>query len=277
MGLFTKNYPPEIAPRIPPGQRLVKTWPVLHFGPIPSFDGANWDLEVPGLVEHPFRLTYEELRALPSVTVDADMHCVTGWTTLDNTWEGGLVPHDPRSRPAAARGEVGDRGVRLRLHVRPVARCDDRRRRAARVAQPRRGSHARARLAAAPRGAQALRVEEREMAHGPAVQRPERARVLGGARLSVPSMPAEERYSCQEGPRPNETPRGSRIAAAICRGVVGGVPGVEHERPVRDLWPREQRPEPLGADVPSAIGAWRSRRSPRPTPSRWRASARPDR
>ena len=57
MGLFTKNYPPEIAPRIPPGQRLVKTWPVLHYGPIPSFDGANWDLEVSGLVEQPFRLT----------------------------------------------------------------------------------------------------------------------------------------------------------------------------------------------------------------------------
>ena len=88
MGLFTKNYPPEIAPRIPPGQRLVKTWPVLHYGPIPDFDGANWDLEVSGLVEHPFRLTYEELRSMPTVTVDADMHCVTGWTTLDNTWEG---------------------------------------------------------------------------------------------------------------------------------------------------------------------------------------------
>jgi DMSO/TMAO reductase YedYZ molybdopterin-dependent catalytic subunit len=88
MGLFTKSYPPEIAPRIPPGQRLVKTWPVLHYGPIPNFDGTTWDLEVSGLVEHPFRLTYEELRALPNVTVDADMHCVTGWTTLDNTWEG---------------------------------------------------------------------------------------------------------------------------------------------------------------------------------------------
>jgi DMSO/TMAO reductase YedYZ molybdopterin-dependent catalytic subunit len=88
MGLFTKNYPPEIAPRIPPGQRLVKTWPVLHYGPIPDFDGANWDLEVSGLVEHPFRLTYEKLRSMPTVTVDADMHCVTGWTTLDNTWEG---------------------------------------------------------------------------------------------------------------------------------------------------------------------------------------------
>ena len=88
MGLFTKEYPEEVAARVPPGQRLVKTWPVLHYGPIPTFDGTNWDLEVSGLVEEPFTLSYSELRALPTVTVDADMHCVTGWTTLDNTWEG---------------------------------------------------------------------------------------------------------------------------------------------------------------------------------------------
>ena len=78
----------ERADRVPPGQRLVMSWPVLHYGPIPRFDGTNWDLTVSGLVEEPFTLTYEELRALPNVTVDADMHCVTGWTTLDNTWEG---------------------------------------------------------------------------------------------------------------------------------------------------------------------------------------------
>ena len=48
MGLFTKNYPEEIAKRVPPGQRLVKTWPVLHYGPIPKFDGTNWDLEISG-------------------------------------------------------------------------------------------------------------------------------------------------------------------------------------------------------------------------------------
>jgi DMSO/TMAO reductase YedYZ molybdopterin-dependent catalytic subunit len=88
MGLFTKNYPPEIAARIPPGQRLVKSWPVLQFGPIPRFDGEHWDVEVSGLVEEPFTLSYQELLDLPKVTVDADMHCVTGWTTLDNTWEG---------------------------------------------------------------------------------------------------------------------------------------------------------------------------------------------
>lgn len=88
MGLFTKSYPPEVAQRIPPGQRLVKTWPVLHFGPIPAFDGANWDLEMSGLVENPFTLSFQELRVLQDTPVDADMHCVTGWTTLDNTWEG---------------------------------------------------------------------------------------------------------------------------------------------------------------------------------------------
>jgi DMSO/TMAO reductase YedYZ molybdopterin-dependent catalytic subunit len=88
MGIFSKEYPAEIAYRIPPGQRLVKTWPVLHYGPVPKFDGVNWDLEVSGLVERPVTLPYDELRALPNVTVDADMHCVTGWTTLDNTWEG---------------------------------------------------------------------------------------------------------------------------------------------------------------------------------------------
>jgi DMSO/TMAO reductase YedYZ molybdopterin-dependent catalytic subunit len=88
MSLFQKNYPPEVAARIPSGQRLVKTWPVLHYGPIPEFDGSDWDLELTGLVESPVTLTRQELFDLPRVTVDADMHCVTGWSTLDNTWEG---------------------------------------------------------------------------------------------------------------------------------------------------------------------------------------------
>jgi DMSO/TMAO reductase YedYZ molybdopterin-dependent catalytic subunit len=83
-----RNYPEEIAQRIPPGQRLVKGWPVLHYGPIPSFDEANWDFKVFGLVENPITLSYSELKALGPQTVHADMHCVTGWTTLDNDWGG---------------------------------------------------------------------------------------------------------------------------------------------------------------------------------------------
>ena len=60
--------------RLPPGQYFTEKWPVLHYGPIPTFDGANWDLEVSGLVGEPFTLSFQELRALPTVTVDA------GWS-----------------------------------------------------------------------------------------------------------------------------------------------------------------------------------------------------
>ena len=88
MQLFGPKYPPEIAARIPPGQRLVKGWPILQVGPVPRFDEANWDFTVDGLVESPFTLSYSEVKGLPNVRVTADMHCVTGWTTLDNEWAG---------------------------------------------------------------------------------------------------------------------------------------------------------------------------------------------
>ena len=89
MKLFGGSRVPEdVAGRVPPGQRLVKGWPVLHYGPIPRFDGTNWDFEVTGLVENAYVLTYAELQAVGPVKVTADMHCVTGWSTLDNEWEG---------------------------------------------------------------------------------------------------------------------------------------------------------------------------------------------
>ena len=88
MKLFGPKLTEDQAKRVPPGNRLVKGWPVLHYGPIPKFDEAEWDLTVEGMVENPFTLSYAELKALPNVDVGADMHCVTGWTTLDNTWHG---------------------------------------------------------------------------------------------------------------------------------------------------------------------------------------------
>lgn len=80
--------PEGVAARVPPGQRLVRTWPVLHYGRVPPFDEASWDLRVFGLVERPLTLSYAELKAMGPVTARADMHCVTGWSTLDNDWEG---------------------------------------------------------------------------------------------------------------------------------------------------------------------------------------------
>jgi DMSO/TMAO reductase YedYZ molybdopterin-dependent catalytic subunit len=104
VALFGPRYPQEIARRIPPGQRLVKTWPVLHVGTVPRVDPSAWDLRVFGLVEEPFTLTYPELRALGPVEVIADMHCVTGWSTLDNRWLGvpfRVLAERARPRPEA--------------------------------------------------------------------------------------------------------------------------------------------------------------------------------
>jgi DMSO/TMAO reductase YedYZ molybdopterin-dependent catalytic subunit len=101
---FGQRYPEEIAMRVPSGQRLVKTWPVLHYGPIPAFDEESWDLEVFGLVQNPYKLSYAELKALGSQDVRADMHCVTGWSTLDNTWTG--VPFRVLAEKAGVKPEA---------------------------------------------------------------------------------------------------------------------------------------------------------------------------
>ena len=73
---------------MPPGQSLTLKWPVLHEGQAPSFDRARWDLAVRGLVENPFRLTWDEFQALPRKRIKADFHCVTTWSKFDNEWEG---------------------------------------------------------------------------------------------------------------------------------------------------------------------------------------------
>lgn len=67
---------------------IAKRWPVLHHGEVPAFDPATWDLRVFGLVRRPLRLTWDEFQALPQSTVNADMHCVTRWSLLDNRWRG---------------------------------------------------------------------------------------------------------------------------------------------------------------------------------------------
>jgi DMSO/TMAO reductase YedYZ molybdopterin-dependent catalytic subunit len=74
--------------RIPPGQILTTKWPVLHYGNVPRVDTAAWTFTLSGLVERPFSLSYDELLALPRKTVVCDMHCVTTWSRLDNTFEG---------------------------------------------------------------------------------------------------------------------------------------------------------------------------------------------
>jgi DMSO/TMAO reductase YedYZ molybdopterin-dependent catalytic subunit len=74
--------------RIPPNQKVTSKFPVLHEGPIPKFNPKTWSFMVEGLVENPVNLTYEEFLKLPKVVKVSDFHCVTGWSKLDNKWEG---------------------------------------------------------------------------------------------------------------------------------------------------------------------------------------------
>src|SRR5690242_4785331 len=76
--------------RTPPGQQLTAKWPVLHYGSVPKVDpySPDWRLRIFGLVENEYELTYDEIRKLAAVDVVCDMHCVTHWSRLNNTFTG---------------------------------------------------------------------------------------------------------------------------------------------------------------------------------------------
>ncbi len=72
----------------PPGQFVTEKFPVLTFGPTPRIDLSTWKFRVFGLVEEEITFDWEEFNALPQVSFDAEFHCVTQWSKLQNTWEG---------------------------------------------------------------------------------------------------------------------------------------------------------------------------------------------
>jgi DMSO/TMAO reductase YedYZ molybdopterin-dependent catalytic subunit len=76
--------------RVPPGQYVTEKFPVLHYGDVAQYRNleADWDLRVWGEIEQPARFSFAEFRALPTVSVLTDIHCVTRWSKLDTTWEG---------------------------------------------------------------------------------------------------------------------------------------------------------------------------------------------
>jgi DMSO/TMAO reductase YedYZ molybdopterin-dependent catalytic subunit len=80
-----KGYDPD---RLPPGQYITDRFPVLHVGQVPTYEEGEWSLTVSGLVGSEFVMTYEELLAMPSITMTVDIHCVTKWSQFDMTWRG---------------------------------------------------------------------------------------------------------------------------------------------------------------------------------------------
>lgn len=74
--------------RLPSGQKISEKWPVLHHGKVPDIDTSSWVFRISGTVEKERNINYQEFMSLPRVKVLSDIHCVTGWTVLNNLWEG---------------------------------------------------------------------------------------------------------------------------------------------------------------------------------------------
>lgn len=83
----------EEAGRLPPGQHLVKNWPVLDLGLRPQILPMRFLLAVTGAVRYPLRWDWAAFMAAPQIESRSDIHCVTTWSRLDNNWTGVAMRH----------------------------------------------------------------------------------------------------------------------------------------------------------------------------------------
>ena len=74
--------------RLPPGQSLTQKFPVLHYGPVPGFNPATWDLRLWGEVKEEVKWNWDEFNQLPRTKITMDIQCVTRWSKFDTVWEG---------------------------------------------------------------------------------------------------------------------------------------------------------------------------------------------
>jgi DMSO/TMAO reductase YedYZ molybdopterin-dependent catalytic subunit len=90
--------------RLPPGQYVQASMPVLHYGPVPACHPQTWDLRVYGATEagRERRWTWDGFRSLPRAEIIADFHCVTKFTVLGLTWHGVPAGEILRAVPPAA-------------------------------------------------------------------------------------------------------------------------------------------------------------------------------
>jgi DMSO/TMAO reductase YedYZ molybdopterin-dependent catalytic subunit len=74
--------------RLPPGQHIVRDWPVLDLGKQPDISRERWKLKIAGMVDRPVTLDWAAFMALPQTQARSDIHCVTTWSRYDNDWTG---------------------------------------------------------------------------------------------------------------------------------------------------------------------------------------------
>lgn len=100
------------AERLPPGQHLVRDWPVLDLGVQPKLAREAWSLRAHGAVEEAVTWDWAAFLAQEQRQSVSDIHCVTTWSRYGNAWEG--VP--AAALLAAVRPKPEARFVMLHSH-----------------------------------------------------------------------------------------------------------------------------------------------------------------
>ncbi len=62
-------------------------------GNYPYISTSKYQLKVSGLVDHPMTLSFDDLRALPSIKMVKGFQCVTGWRVDNVEWKGVRLSH----------------------------------------------------------------------------------------------------------------------------------------------------------------------------------------
>jgi DMSO/TMAO reductase YedYZ molybdopterin-dependent catalytic subunit len=82
------HIPAEEEERIPPGQHVVRDFPVLSAGPTPHTPLPEWTFSITQGGDTLKSWTWPQMQALPAETVTVDIHCVTRWSKLGTQWRG---------------------------------------------------------------------------------------------------------------------------------------------------------------------------------------------
>ncbi len=77
--------------RVPPNQSVTTSFYTLTAEAVPVVDTAALVVRFWGQVIAPVQMTWSELMRVPSRTMVADMHCVTGWSMLGTRWTGATM------------------------------------------------------------------------------------------------------------------------------------------------------------------------------------------
>jgi DMSO/TMAO reductase YedYZ molybdopterin-dependent catalytic subunit len=74
--------------QLPPGQYLVRDFPVLSAGPTPRVKPEDWEFRIITETHQPHIWDWKSFMEMPAEDFTTDLHCVTKWSKLGTHWRG---------------------------------------------------------------------------------------------------------------------------------------------------------------------------------------------